>query len=97
MEKRSALRTEIHKRYSFSLACMTFGLIGIPLGITAQRRETSIGFALSLMVACGYFTFIIFADSFRDKPEAYPHLLMWLPNVVFMALGLWMFRRLSSK
>ena len=94
-EKRASLKTEVSKRYSFSLACMTLGLIGIPLGVTAQRRETSIGFALSLMVACGYFALILLADSFRDNPNAHPHLLMWLPNLVFLSLGVWLFRRLG--
>ncbi|MBV9126889.1 MAG: LptF/LptG family permease, partial [Verrucomicrobia bacterium] len=43
----TALRTEHNKRFSYSLACLTFALIGIPLGITAHRQETSVGFGLS--------------------------------------------------
>lgn len=35
----SPSRTELNKRYSFSLACFTFALVGIPLGVTAQRRD----------------------------------------------------------
>ena len=95
--KRSMMRTEIHKRFSFSMACLTFVLIGIPLGVTAQRRETSVGFLLSLVIAIVYFLFIIIADTFRDKPGAMPHLLMWVPNVIFIALGLVLFLRLSRK
>ena len=49
--QRSASRTEISKRFSFPLACLAFGLIGVPLGITAHRRETTVGFALALVVA----------------------------------------------
>ncbi|MFV1994641.1 MAG: LptF/LptG family permease, partial [Verrucomicrobiales bacterium] len=96
-ELRSSLRTEISKRLSFSMACVTFGLIAIPLGVTAQRRETSIGFALSLVIACVYFLGIIFADTFRDEPGSYPHLLMWLPNLIFIGLGLFLFRRMNRK
>jgi lipopolysaccharide export LptBFGC system permease protein LptF len=84
-KKRSVMRTEIHKRVSFSMACITFVLFGIPLGVTAQRRETSVGFLLSLLFAI------------RDKPDAMPHLLMWLPNVIFIGLGLFLFLRLSRK
>jgi len=96
-EDRSKVRTEINKRYSFSLACITFALIGIPLGVSAQRRETSIGFALSLVIAIIYFLFIIMADTMRDNPDRYPHLLMWLPNVIFMSIGVFLFFRLSRK
>jgi lipopolysaccharide export system permease protein len=93
----STYRTEKHKRLSLSLACLTFCLVGVPLGVTAQRRETSIGFALSLIIAICYFVFIIVADSFNDKPEMYPHLMMWLPNILFMSLGAVLFLRLSRK
>jgi lipopolysaccharide export LptBFGC system permease protein LptF len=96
-KRRCEIRTEIHKRYSFSMACITFALIAIPLGVTAQRRETSIGFALSLVIAIIYFLFIIIADTYSDTPGAFPYLLMWIPNVFFIGLGSILFWRLSRK
>ena len=93
----SLSRTELNKRYSFSLACFTFALVGIPLGVTAQRRETSSGFALSLITATVYIVFIILADTLNDKPAAMPHLIMWLPNVIFLSIGGWLFYKLSRK
>ncbi|HCN29606.1 MAG TPA: hypothetical protein DIT64_12865 [Verrucomicrobiales bacterium] len=89
--------TELNKRYSFSLACLTFALVGIPLGVTAQRRETSTGFALSLVTATVYLVFIILADTLNDKPHLFPHLIVWLPNAVFLGIGGWLFHRLNSK
>lgn len=94
-KQKNTARTEVNKRYSFSLACLTFALIGIPLGVTAQRRETSIGFAFSLAIAALYFLFIIVADTVKDKDYA-PY-LMWLPNLVFMGLGIFLFSRLGRK
>jgi lipopolysaccharide export LptBFGC system permease protein LptF len=89
--------TELSKRYSFSLACITFALVGIPLGVTAQRRETSSGFALSLITATVYLVFIILADTLNSQPAAYPHLIMWLPNVLFLGIGGFLFYRLSRR
>ena len=83
-------------RYSFSLAAIVFTLVGIPLGVTAQRRETSVGFALSLVVAVSYMFFIIFARSLSEKPSMYPHLLMWVPNIIFLAVGGRLFYKLST-
>ena len=96
-KQRSASRTEISKRFSFPLACLAFALIGVPLGITAHRRETSVGFGLALIVAFFYFLFIIIADTLRTRPEFHPELLVWFPNVLFLALGAWMFRRLARQ
>jgi LPS export ABC transporter permease LptF len=93
----SSARTELSMRYSFSLAAVVFVLVGIPLGITAQRRETSIGFALSLLVAVSYIFVIIFASTQAEKPGSYPHLLMWVPNVVFIAVGSRLFWKLCKR
>jgi LPS export ABC transporter permease LptF len=94
---RSSSRTEINKRFSFPMACLVFALVGVPLGITAHRRETSFGFAASLVIGVFYFLFIIVADTLRANAKLHPELLVWLPNVLFLALGIWMFRRLGRQ
>ena len=95
--ERSASRTEINKRFSFPFSCMAFALIGVPLGVTAHRRETSIGFAMGLMVAITYFLFVIIGDTLRGNPKVHPELLVWFPNVLFLVLGAFLFRRLSKQ
>lgn len=93
----SAVRTELSLRYSFSLVAVVFCLVGIPLAVTAQRRETSVGFALSLLVAVCYQVFVILASNLAEKRGAYPHLLMWLPTIVFTIVGARLFYKLSKK
>ena len=93
----TAASTELNKRFSFSLACVTFALIGIPLGITAQRQETSAGFALSLLVALSYFLIIIVVNAFREKSQVHPELLIWLPNAIFLVLGGVLFYRVNRR
>jgi len=90
-------RVEISKRFSSSLACIAFALVAVPLGITAHRKETSVGFALSLVIAFTYFFFIILADTFRDNAKAMPELLIWTPNILFIALGTVLFIRLARR
>jgi len=96
-DKISAARTEVSKRFSLSLASLAFGLVGVPLAITAHRKETSIGFLFSLIIAVSFFCFIQLADSFRNNASVHPELLMWLPNLLFIGLGLGMFYRLCKK
>src|SRR5215471_2849640 len=95
--ERSASRTEINKRFSFPFACIAFAIIGVPLGVTAHRRETSIGFAMGLIVAVAYFLFVIIADTLRGNPKVHPELLIWVPNVLFIILGALLFRRLARQ
>src|SRR5437879_12425226 len=49
--ERSASRTELNKRFSFPFACVAFAIIGVPLGVTAHRGDTSIGFSIALLSA----------------------------------------------
>ena len=93
----SAAKTEVSKRFSFSLASFAFALIGVPLAITAHRKETTAGFLISLVVAFVYFIFILIADTVKENPKAHPELLIWLPNVLFIGLGVWLFYKLSRK
>jgi LPS export ABC transporter permease LptF len=95
--ERSASRTEINKRFSFPFSCLAFALIGVPLGVTAHRRETSIGFAMGLIVAIAYFLFVIVGDALRAKPAFHPELMVWFPNLLFGVLGLLLFRRLARQ
>jgi LPS export ABC transporter permease LptF len=95
--ERSASRTEINKRFSFPFACMAFAIIGVPLGVTAHRRETSVGFAMGLIVAITYFLFVIIGDTLRGNPKFHPELLVWFPNVLFIVLGAFLFRRLARQ
>jgi LPS export ABC transporter permease LptF len=93
----SASRTEINKRFSFPVSCLAFALIAVPLGVTAHRRETSIGFAVGLIVAVSYFLFVIIGDTLRANPKVHPELLVWFPNVLFLVLGAFLFRRLARQ
>lgn len=94
---RAEARFEYNRRFSFALACFVLALAGIPFGISAHRRETSSGFVLSLIVGIGYFSLIMLGSLWKTKPEKFPYLVIWLPNVVFGVMGIVLFRRLARR
>ncbi|MDI6774860.1 MAG: LptF/LptG family permease [Verrucomicrobiota bacterium] len=87
------LLVEINKRLALSVGCLAFVCLGIPLGITARRKESSIGAGISLFVVLGFYVCIVIAESLMKYPAARPEWLLWFPVVVSMALGAWLFRR----
>lgn len=83
----SELRTEFQKRMVFAFASICFVLVGIPLGIRAQRKESSIGMAIALVVALGYYLVVILMTSMDKSYAVRPDLLIWLPVVLCAALA----------
>ena len=83
----SDIQTEFQKRWVFAFASVCFVLVGVPLGIRAQRKESSIGMAISLGVALSYYLVVILMSSLSKNFKAQPELLIWLPVVACLLLA----------
>ena len=93
--KKVQLRSEITKRYSFSMACLAFAFIAVPLGLGTRRRDTSSGLIVSLLIGTGYFLVTMLAEQF--KSDAGATAMLWAPNAACVLLGLFLFRRARFK
>ena len=77
----SIYRTEYHLRLVNALAALCFVVIGMPLGIRTQRKESTIGMAVSMCVAMIFYLFIILVQSLDKNALMVPYVLIWIPVV----------------
>jgi len=88
--KRSLLcvyRTEFQMRLVYAFGAVCFVLIGVPLGIRSHRKESTIGMAISLVVAMTYYLCVILVSSLDKYDWAHPYILIWMPVIACGALA----------
>lgn len=91
------LEVELNQRIALALSPIAFLLLGLPLAIRTSRRETSVGLFLSVILGGVFFLSIVVCESLTSFPKLYPQHLIWLPNLVFQALGATMLYRVSQQ
>jgi lipopolysaccharide export system permease protein len=85
------IKVEYHKKFSIPFACIVFGLIAIPLGIRKVRGGKSYGLIISLLVCLGYYLLLLTGESLGKNGTLPPLLSMWLPNIIMVLLGMYLF------
>ena len=89
----SVHKVELSKRFVFAMASLCFVLIGIPLGIRSQRKESTVGMAISLAVSLGYYVVVILMLSCEEYYVVHPEILIWIPVLTCFALAAWLTRK----
>lgn len=85
----------IQEKFATAFSVLSFALVAIPLGIKVSRKETSANLGVGLLLALGYYFASITVGWFDNYPELRPDLIVWLPNIVFQGLGLWLFYKVD--
>jgi lipopolysaccharide export system permease protein len=91
------LHLEFHRRLAFPFACFVFALIGFPLGLQNRRSGKSSGFSLCLAVLLTYYIILSIGKTLGQKAIVSPIVAMWLPNLLFIALGIYLFKKTAAE
>ena len=86
----SDIRTEFMKRWVFAFASICFVLVGVPLGIRAQRKESSVGMGIALLTALTYYLVVILMTNLSKNYHVHPEILIWLPVGLCVLLAGWL-------
>lgn len=93
---RRIIQVEIHKKFSFPFACLSFGILGLPLGISNRRGGKSSGFTLSIGIILFYYILINNGEEMAIAGSVHPAIAMWLPNILLILFGMYLIQRTNS-
>ena len=87
------IRTEVHKKISFSLATFVFVLIGLPAAAITRRGEAVISFSLALGIVTVYYGLFVWGSAIAVGGYLSPFISLWLPNLVMIGIAAYLIRR----
>jgi len=88
---------ELHRKFSLPFACFVFALVAMPLGVQPVRAARARGFAVSLVMIFVYYLLLSAGQALAEQADVPAVIGMWLPNVAFGALGVWLFLRVARE
>lgn len=91
------LGTEMHRRWASGFTCLAMSMIGIPLAIRMKASDTMTTFGIVFLptILVYYPIFALTLDMAKDgrlAPQG-----VWLANAIFIAISLFMIRRLIHR
>ncbi len=92
---RMKISVALHEKAAGSLTILAFALLAIPLGIKVSRKETTANLGVALLLALAYYFLNVVVSWLDRSPALRPDLWLWMPPLVFIGLGVWLFRRVE--
>ena len=91
-------RWEVNRQFklAFAFTSLIMVLFGLPLSMGKPRSSLAFGAGMSVMVIFGYYVAIKLGQSLGFKGILDPIPSVWLPNLLFLTMGIILLQRLRS-
>ena len=83
------IEVERHKRFVFPIACMVLCIFVIPIATSFQGLKQQTGVLMALILFLIYYSFLMLGISFGESGDLSPSIGLWVPNAMFLLLGLY--------
>lgn len=81
---------DYHVKFSYPFSGLIFALIGVPLGIQMKRSNKATGIIISIALVFLYYVLYSLCRSLGRGGMVAPLISCWIPNVIFLALGVFL-------
>lgn len=83
---------EYHLRLVLPGGCFILTILGLPLALRTRPGQRSIGLPLGLIIFICYYVMLTTVKSFSESSPLPVAITMWIPNVIFAGLTLYILR-----
>lgn len=87
------VKVEIQKRLALPLACLVLGLFSVPVACVFHAFRQQFGIVLALGVFLVYYSLLSVAESLGESQLVPPFIGVWIPNALFLSLGILFLRQ----
>lgn len=82
---------ELHRRTAFPVSTFVLVLIAVALSSRKSRGGLGINIAIGLLICLAYVFMMQISTTFAATGNFSPLLAVWLPNIIFAAIGLYLY------
>jgi lipopolysaccharide export system permease protein len=83
-------KIEYHRKYTLSVACLIFFLIGAPLGAIIRRGGFGLPVVVSVLFFVIYHVISVIGEKFARESVFPVSAGMWLSTIITLPLGIWL-------
>ena len=80
-------RIELQNKFAIPFACISLGILAVPLGVQSKARRNSYGLGLGLSFFLLYYLMLSMAWVLGETGKYPPEIGVWVPNVVMGIAG----------
>jgi lipopolysaccharide export system permease protein len=92
---RARRKVDIHARMAMPFTCLVMVLLGLPAGASCGRRGALRGVVFAVVALFAFYVFVNAGLILGKRAVLWPWLAGWLPNLLFLAAGWALTRRLD--
>ncbi len=82
---------EIHKKFALPFACLIFGILALPLGVSTKKGGRTSGFTISLGIILLYYILITAGEQLAKDGNMAPFIGIWGANILLLLVGFFLF------
>lgn len=87
------LYVEKYRRVASAFAVLILTFIGAVIASRKVRGGSGLHLALGIVISSAYILFMQFSTTFSVKGTLNPLLAVWIPNIIFAGIALWLYKR----